>query len=157
VKGAAIGLGCDIACMCDIRIAAESARFAVSFLRIGLVPGDGGAWFLPRIVGLSKAAEMSFTGDMLTAEQALACGLVSSIVPTERLLEEAEALAARIAAQPPQALRLSKRLLREACHGRLDDVLTLSAAFQALVQESADHGEAITAMLEKRTPIFTGS
>ena len=144
-----IGLGCDIACMCDIRIAADTARFAVSFLRIGLVPGDGGAWFLPRIVGLSKAAEMSFTGDPLSAEQALACGLVSKVVPDRALLEEAGALATRIAAQPPQALRLSKRLLREGCHARLDDMLELSAAFQALIQESED-SEAVAALLGKR-------
>jgi enoyl-CoA hydratase/carnithine racemase len=156
VNGWAVGLGCDLACMCDIRIAADSARFAESFLKVGLIPGDGGAWFLPRVVGFSKAAEMTFTGDALDAQQALACGLVSSIVPGERLLQEAQALAARIAANPPQALRLAKRLLRESQHARLDDVLELSAAFQALVQESEDHDEAVAAALEKRPPTFHG-
>lgn len=156
VNGAAIGLGCDIACMCDIRIAASSARFAESFLKVGLIPGDGGAWFLPRVVGFSRAAEMTFTGDMLDAQQALACGLVSKIAPDERLLEEARSMAERIAANPPQALRLAKRLLRESHHARLDDLLELSAAFQALVQESEDHAEAVAAALEKRAPAFKG-
>lgn len=156
VNGAAIGLGCDIACTCDIRIAASSARFAESFLKIGLIPGDGGAWFLPRVVGFSKAAEMTFTGDLVDAESALACGLVSKVVPGERLLEEARVLAGRIAANPPQALRLAKRLLRESHHARLDDVLELSAAFQALLQESEDHAEAVAAAIDKRVPTFTG-
>jgi 2-(1,2-epoxy-1,2-dihydrophenyl)acetyl-CoA isomerase len=158
VNGPAIGAGCDITCMCDIRIASDTAKFAESFLKVGLVPGDGGAWFLPRVVGFSKAAEMTFTGDMLNAEQALACGLVSKVVPADKLMEEAHALAARIAANPPQALRLrlSKRLLRESHHARLNELLELSAAFQALVHESDDHREAITAALEKRTPVFQG-
>jgi 2-(1,2-epoxy-1,2-dihydrophenyl)acetyl-CoA isomerase len=156
VNGAAIGLGCDIACMCDIRIAANSARFAESFLKIGLIPGDGGAWFLPRVVGFSKAAEMTFTGDLVDADSALACGLVSKLVPGERLLEEARSLAKRIVANPPQALRLAKRLLRESQHARLDDLLELSAAFQALAQESEDHAEAVAAAIDKREPTFTG-
>ncbi len=156
VNGAAIGLGCDIACMCDIRIAANSARFAESFLKIGLIPGDGGAWFLPRVVGFSKAAEMTFTGDLVDADSAMAWGLVSKLVPGERLLEEAQSLAGRIVANPPQALRLAKRLLRESQHARLDDLLELSAAFQALAQESEDHAEAVAAAIDKREPTFTG-
>ncbi len=156
INGPAIGAGCDIACMCDIRIAGESAKFAESFLKVGLVPGDGGAWFLPRVVGFSKAAEMTFTGEMLNAKQALACGLVSKVVDDDKLLEEARALAARIAVNPPQALRLSKRLLRESHHARLNELLELSAAFQAMAHESADHAEAIAAALEKRAPIFVG-
>jgi 2-(1,2-epoxy-1,2-dihydrophenyl)acetyl-CoA isomerase len=156
VNGPAVGAGCDIACMCDIRIAGEGAKFAESFLKVGLVPGDGGAWFLPRVVGFSKAAEMTFTGEMLNAEQALACGLVSKVVPNDKLLEEAHALAARIAVNPPQALRLSKRLLRESHHARLNELLELSAAFQAMAHESEDHAEAINAALEKRSPEFKG-
>jgi enoyl-CoA hydratase/carnithine racemase len=156
VNGPAIGAGCDLACMCDIRIASERAQFAESFLKLGLVPGDGGAWLLPRIVGNSMAAELTYTCETIDAQRALACGLVSRVVPHEQLLMTARELAARIAANPPQALRLSKRLLRESQHARLPDILELSAAFQALVHSSADHAEAVRAALEKRTPTFTG-
>ena len=84
VNGPAIGAGCDLTCMCDIRIASENATFAESFIKVGIVPGDGGAWLLPRVVGMSKAAEMSFTGDALDAAAALACGLVSRVVVQDR-------------------------------------------------------------------------
>ena len=156
VNGPAIGAGCDLACMCDIRIASEKARFAESFVKLGIIPGDGGAWFLQRAVGLSKACEMSFTGDPVGAEEALACGLVSKVVPAERLLDEARALAGRIAANPPHALRLTKRLLREAQQSRLDTVLEMSAAYQALSHHTADHREAVEAFFEKRPGKFTG-
>ena len=142
--------------MCDIRLASPHAKLASSFIKMGIVPGDGGAWLLPRVVGLSKAAEMMFTGEPITADEALACGLVSRLVPSDHLLAEAQALAARIATNPPQTLRLIKRLMREAQHARLDDVLQLSAAFQALAHETADHREALAAFFDKRTPVFTG-
>lgn len=154
VNGAAIGAGCDLACMCDIRIAAEGAKFAESFVKLGIVPGDGGAWLLPRVVGLSKAAEMSFTGDAIDAAEALACGLVSRVVPAEELMPAARALAQRIAANPGPALRLTKRLLREGQHLRLDTLLELSAAFQAMAHKSAQHEEAVAAFIEKRPPRF---
>lgn len=154
VNGAAIGAGCDLACMCDIRFASEQAKFAESFIKVGIVPGDGGAWLLPRVVGRSKAAEMSFTGEMLDAQQALDCGLVSRVVPAERLLDEARELAARIAANPGPTLRLTKRLLREGEHQRLDSLLELSAGFQALAHKTPQHREAVRAFIEKRTPKF---
>jgi len=156
INGAAIGAGLDLACMCDIRIAAAGARLASSFVKVGIVPGDGGAYFLPRAVGWSKAAEMMFTGEPITAEEALACGLVSQVVAPGQALAAAQALAARIAANPPQTLRLAKRLLREAQHARLGEVLQLSAAFQALAHETADHREALAAFFDKRPPRFTG-
>jgi len=156
VNGHAIGLGCDLACMCDIRIAADDAVFAESFVKLGIIPGDGGAWFLPRIVGLSKAAEMTFTGDSVDATEALRCGLVSRVVPRETLLDEALALAGRIATNPLPAVRMSKRLLREGQHVRLDTLLAMSAAFQALAHHTEDHHEAVTAFLEKRAPRYTG-
>lgn len=155
VNGAAVGAGCDLACMCDIRIAADTAKFTESFLKVGLIPGDGGAWLLQRVVGYSKAAEMAFTGDLLDAQQALACGLVSQVVPAADLLDRANALADRIAANPAHGLRLTKRLLREAMHTRLPDLLELSAAYQALMHETEDHREAVSAFLEKRPPRFT--
>lgn len=157
VNGPAIGAGCDLACMADIRIAGESARFAESFVKLGIVPGDGGAFLLPRIVGFSKAAEMSLTGDMLDAKEALACGLVSKVVPDADLLPAAHAIAARIAANPPHAVRLTRRLLREAGRMTLPQVLELSAGFQAMAHATHDHREALGAMLEKRQPAFRGA
>ncbi|MDP2451363.1 MAG: crotonase/enoyl-CoA hydratase family protein [Polaromonas sp.] len=154
VNGPAIGAGCDLTCMCDIRIASEAASFAESFVKVGLIPGDGGAWLLPRVVGMSKAAEMSFTGDSVTAAEALACGLVSRVVPADRLMDEARSLASRIAANPGGALRLSKRLLREGQHMRLESLLEMSAGFQALAHKTPQHVEAVNAFVEKRKPVF---
>lgn len=157
VNGPAIGAGCDLACMCDVRIAAESAKFAESFVKLGIVPGDGGAWLLPRIVGFSKASEMALTGDLLSAQEALACGLVSKVVADDELLNEANALARRIAANPPHAVRMTKRLLREGRTASLAVLLEASAAAQALCHATADHNEAVSAFLEKRTPVFKGA
>jgi enoyl-CoA hydratase/carnithine racemase len=157
VNGPAIGAGCDLACMCDIRIAAESARFAESFVKLGLIPGDGGAWLLPKVVGYSKACEMAFTGDPVDAREALACGLVSQLVPDAELMNAARALAARIAVNPPHAVRMAKRLMIEGRHMRLASLLELSGSLQALAHATDDHKEAIAAMLAKRSPTFTGT
>ena len=157
VNGPAVGAGCDLACMCDVRIAAESARFAESFVKLGIIPGDGGAFLLPRIVGFAKASEMALTGDMLSAQEALAIGLVSRIVPDAELLDAARAIAGRIAANPPQAVRMTKKLLRTAWRATLDETLELSAGMQAVAHTTADHKEALAAMREKRKPSFTGS
>jgi enoyl-CoA hydratase/carnithine racemase len=154
VNGGAIGAGCDLACMCDIRIASDKAYFAESFIKVGLVPGDGGAWLLPRVVGASRAAEMSFTGDAVSAEEAVAYGLVSRVVAADKLLEEAHKLAARIVCNPGPTLRLTKRLLRESQHVRLDTLLEMSAGFQALAHKTPQHEEAVTAFIEKRKPVF---
>jgi enoyl-CoA hydratase/carnithine racemase len=150
VNGPAIGAGCDLACMCDVRIAGESARFAESFVKLGIVPGDGGAWLLPRVVGFSKACELAFTGDAISAREALACGLVSQVVPDGELLAAASALAARIAVNPPHAVRMTKRLMREARLSSLSTILELSAAAQALSHTTTDHIEAVSAFLAKR-------
>ena len=150
VNGPAIGAGCDLACMCDIRIAGASARFAESFVKVGIIPGDGGAWLLPRVVGWSKACEMALTGDALSAEQALACGLVSEVVPDEALPAAARALAQRIAVNPPLAVRATKRLLKEGRHTRLDTLLALSATAQAIAHTTAEHREAVARALQPR-------
>jgi enoyl-CoA hydratase/carnithine racemase len=155
VNGHALGAGLDLACMCDIRIASEKAKFAESFVKLGIIPGDGGAWLLPRIVGLSRASELAFTGDMIDAQQALAWNLVSQVVPHEQLMDAARALAARITAHPAHGLRLTKRLIREALHSRLDTVLELSAVFQAVSHKTGDHREAVDAFLEKRPPDYS--
>jgi enoyl-CoA hydratase/carnithine racemase len=156
VNGPAIGAGCDLACMCDLRIAAQGARFAESFVKVGLVPGDGGAWLLPRIVGFSKACEMALTGDTINADEALACGLVSKVVPDGDLMPEAHRLALRIAANPPHVVRMTKRLLREASTANLATLLEMSAAMQALAHATSDHKEAVAAILGKRRPSFHG-
>ena len=150
VNGAAIGAGCDLACMCDIRIAGESAVFAESFVKIGLIPGDGGAWLLPRAVGYSKACEMAFTGDRLDARAALACGLVSRVVPDAELMDEARALARRIAANPGDIVRMTKQLIKRGMEMRLAEVLELSGALQALAHTTPEH-KAIMATLQKRS------
>jgi enoyl-CoA hydratase/carnithine racemase len=155
VNGPAIGAGMDLTCMCDIRIASEKATFAESFVKVGIVPGDGGAWLLPRVVGMSKASEMAFTGDTLTAQEALACGLVSRVVPHEALMETAMALAQRIAANPGGVLRMTKRLLREGERATLESLLEISASFQAIAHTEPDHHEAVRAFVEKRPPKFS--
>lgn len=156
VNGPAIGLGCDLAACCDLRLAGASARFASSFINLGLVPGDGGAWILPRIIGLPAASELMLTGRTLDADAAARIGLVSRVVDDGVLMEDAMALATEIAARPRKTLRLTKRLLREGQQLRLADMLELSAAFQALAHETADHREAVNAFLEKRPPVFLG-
>lgn len=156
VNGPAIGAGCDLTLMCDIRIAVESAVFAESFVKVGLIPGDGGAWLLPRAIGLSRASEMAFTGDAIDAATALEWGLVSRVVPSSELLAEARRVAERIAANPPHVLRMTKSLIRHGEHQSLDAVLELSAAMQALAHHTGDHHEAVDAMLARRPPEFTG-
>ena len=154
INGHALGAGLDLACMCDIRIASEQAKFAESFVKLGIVAGDGGAWLLPRIVGMSRAVELAFTGDMIDAQQALVWNLVSRVVPHEELLAAARELAGRIAQNASHGLRLTKRLMREGIHSRLDSVLELSAVFQAVSHKTPDHSEAVNAFLEKRAPRF---
>jgi enoyl-CoA hydratase/carnithine racemase len=154
INGAAIGAGLDLACMCDIRIAAEGAIFAESFVKLGIVPGDGGAWLLPRVVGNARAALMTLTGDAIDSAKALEYGLVSDVVPAADLLDAAKAVAQRIASNPGHALRLTKRLLREGQDMKLGPLLELSAAYQALAHHTEDHEEAVEAFLEKRPPRF---
>lgn len=155
VNGPAIGAGLDLACMCDIRISSDRASYAESFVKVGIVPGDGGAWLLPRVVGMSKASEMAFTGEMLSAQEALACGLVSRVVPHETLLDEARELAGKIAANPGAVLRMTKRLLREGERSTLESLLETSAAYQAIAHMTPDHEEAVRAFVEKRKPHFS--
>lgn len=157
VNGPAIGGGTDISCMCDIRLCSEKASFGETYLRLGIIPGTGGTWFLPRVVGMSRAAEMTFTGDVIDAQTALAYGLVSRIVPAEELMEEALALARRIAANPPYQLRMAKKLLRRGQQIELDALLDMTAAYQSLAHRTADHAEGVNALLERRAPSFRGA
>jgi len=156
VNGYAVGAGCDLSLMCDIRIAAENAQFAESFMRVGLVSGDGGAWFLPRIVGLSRAYEMTFTGDFIKADQALAWGLASHVVKKDQLIAKAEELAQRIASHPPHSIRMCKKLIRDSGNAALSSHLEIASSMQALVQHTADQHEAVVAFLDKRNPEYNG-
>ena len=156
INGAAIGLGLDVAAACDMRLIAESAKVASSFVKVGIIPGDGGAYILSNLLGRAIASELIFTGDTIDAAEALRIRLVNKVAPDAALLDEARKLADRVAVNPPRSVRMSKRLMLEAQHSRLNDVLELSAAFQALAHETKDHKEAVDAFVEKRTPRFTG-
>ena len=134
VNGHAIGAGNDLCTMCDIRIAGEDAKFSESFLRIGIIPGDGGSWFLPKIIGLSRANEMILTCDVLDAQKALDWGLVSQVVPNDHLLKVAHEIADKIASQPPEASRRAKRLLRMSQNVSLDKALEMAASQQSILQ-----------------------
>ncbi|MDT5172890.1 MAG: hypothetical protein QOG37_141 [Mycobacterium sp.] len=149
INGAAIGAGCDLALMCDIRIASERASFAESFVQLGLIPGDGGSWFLQRVVGYQRAAEMTFTGDRVDATTALDWGLVTRVVAHDDLLPAAKELAERIAKNPPHALRMAKRLLQESRTGSLESTLGMAAAMQPLAHRDPEHQQRIA---KWRTP-----
>ena len=157
VNGHAIGAGNDLCTMCDIRIAGEDAKFSESFLRIGIIPGDGGSWFLPKIIGLSRAAEMILTCDVLDAKKALNWGLVSQVVKNEELIIQAKEIANKIASQPPEASRRAKRLLRMSQNVPLDKALEMAASQQSILQMMDDHREALDALIEKRKPKYTNS
>lgn len=156
INGAAIGAGCDLAALSDVRIASTKAKFAESFVKVGIIPGDGGAWLLPRVIGHARASEMAFTGEAIDAWTALEWGLVSRVVEPEQLMDSARELANRVATNSPQVLRMTKKLLREGQHQTLESSLELAAAMQSIAHHTRDHSEAVNAMLEKRVPEFTG-
>ena len=156
INGPAIGLGCDLACLADIRIASEKAKFGVTFLKLGIIPGDGGTWILPRVIGQSRAAELFYTGDVIGPDRAQEWGLVSRVVAADNLIAEASVLAHKIAAQPPHALRHTKNLLRQGQSITYDTALEMAANTQALMHLTDDHMEGIDALLEKRAGHFKG-
>ena len=156
INGPAIGLGCDVACLADMRIASVKARFGVTFLKLGIIPGDGGTWILPRVIGPARAAELFYTGDVIDAQTALDWGLVSRVVEPEALLDEARTLADRVSAQPPHALRQAKMLLRQGQQVSYDSALELAANTQAMMHLTKDHEEGVAALIEKRAADFKG-
>lgn len=156
VNGVAVGYGCDIALMCDIRIAGESARLGEVFIRRGLIPESGGLLILPMLVGWEKAHELVYTGDIIDAAEALRIGMVSRVVPDDELESATAELAARITAQAPLAQRMAKEGFRVAREGPLAHFFDYQRKTQELMFRSADHREGVQSFLEKRPAQFTG-
>jgi 2-(1,2-epoxy-1,2-dihydrophenyl)acetyl-CoA isomerase len=154
VNGAAVGAGMDMASQCDIRIASEHARFGMTYARVGLVPGDGGCWYLPRIVGIAKALELIWSAEVIDAQEALRIGYVSKVVPAESLMEETRALARKLAAGPAVAMQLSKRLLYRGLDTGILEHLEAAAHAMAIVQSTEDAREGPRAFMENRQPEF---
>ena len=148
INGAAIGAGCDLACMCDLRIAEEKSKFGETFNKLSLVPGDGGTFFLSRIVGYAKAMEMFLTGDIYSAEEALKMGLINKVVDSNQLETEALNLANKISENPPSAVEMTKRSLKMSQRGDLESALSLLSAYQGIVQNSPEHSERVKKLLK---------
>lgn len=156
VNGPAVGAGCDLALMADIRIASDRAKFGEIFSRLGLAPGDGGAYFLPRIVGVEKACELIFTGEIIDAAEAGRIRMVSRVVPDADLMTAARALAVKIASGPLQAHRMAKFAIYRGLHQTLEESLQTMALMQSMLHGTKDHEEGVRAFLEKREPRFEG-
>ena len=148
VNGHAVGLGCDLACLCDIRIAAKSALFSCSFIKVGIVPGDGGAWALQQVVGYAKAAELFLTGDRFDAETAKEMGLVATVA--DDAFAEAMSIAEKIAAQPPQAIINTKALMKAGKHDAVAAVMRAEFEIFALALQSEEAAEAFMNFMAKR-------
>jgi len=156
VNGPAIGAGFDLANMCDLRVGSTEAQFGETFINLGLMAGDGGGWFLQRVVGVQRAAELTLTGRIVKAEEARALGILLEVTEPVRLVERAREIAAAIAAKPPLAVRYAKRALRLAQQQGLAEHLDACALFQAALQKTDDHLEALAAFFEKRAGAFKG-
>jgi enoyl-CoA hydratase/carnithine racemase len=156
VNGPAVGAGMDMASMCDIRIASETARFSMAYVKMGLIPGDGGCYYLPRIVGVAKALELIWTGDFIDAEEALRLGYVSRVVPPDSLMLTAMEFARRLAEGPAVAIQLAKRLVYRGLDATLSEALEEASQAMAMVQSTEDAREGPLAYIEKRPPKFKG-
>ena len=156
INGAAVGAGLDLACMCDVRVASTTAKMGSTFVKVGLVPGDGGAYFLARTIGFPRALEMVLSGRMVDATEALALGLVHAVAEPDALLDQARARAEAIAANAPIAVRLTKRAAYRSFDTDMETALELAATYQGIAQKTEDHHEAVAALLDKRAPSFAG-
>ncbi len=148
VNGPAIGAGFDLANMCDIRLASSKARFGETFVNLGLSPGDGGAWYLQRLIGYQRAAELTFTGRIISADEALEYGIVLEVLEPEQLMARAQALAADIASKPAYAQRMSKLLMQEAQTAPLDEFLERCGEVQGACHHTPDHQQAMQKILD---------
>lgn len=156
INGDAAGAGCNFALACDILVASEKARFIQVFVRRGLVVDMGGTFFLPRLVGLSKAKELAFSGEAIEAQRALELGLVSKVVPHESLMDEAMEMARKLAQGPTRAIGMIKRMLNRSFESDLETALEMEASLQGIAVSTPDVVEGITSFLQKRPPTFTG-
>jgi len=156
LNGFASGLGLDLAMACDLRIATPRVKISEAFVSMGLVPDGGGTFFLPRLVGSGKAAEMIFTGEPVTSQEAERIGLINRVVPAPEFEKTVQDLARRLAKGPSLAISSAKQALRRNLHGNLPDALKIEAHFQKICLQSFDHQEAVGAFWEKREPVFQG-
>jgi enoyl-CoA hydratase/carnithine racemase len=156
VNGPAIGAGCDLSLMCDIRICSTDALFGETFVNLGLISGDGGAWFLPKIVGYQRAAELTFSGRLVKPDEALKLGMVLEVTEPDQLMPRAMEMAGTFASKPPITTRYTKRLMKLAEREQLKDFLDQCAFFQGVCHQTEDHIEAIDAFIEKRSAHFAG-
>lgn len=154
INGPAVGAGFDVASACDLRVASPKARFMVAFTRVGLFPGSGGCWLMPRAVGLAKALELIFTGDFMEAEEAKQIGYLNRLVPEAQLEQATMELAQKVASGPPIALRLAKMQVYQGLNLDLEAALEFAAAAETITLTSQDHVEGVKAFREKRTAVF---
>jgi enoyl-CoA hydratase/carnithine racemase len=150
VNGVATGAGMDMALMCDLRYAAQGARFAETYVNVGLVPGAGGAHFLPRLVGVAKALELFWTGDFIDADEAMRIGIVNKVFPDAELMAQVEKIARKIAKAPPLTLRMVKRAIYQGMRNDLRTNLDLISSHYAVITATERHKEAVRSFIAKR-------